>query len=114
MDQANVFTEMARKSRRSFGWPIKRRQARPVELLGPLSIAFELESSVWGTVTMLPTSTLASTLRLDLFAKDGRQPSKATIDRLRWNLEQDMTAVDQSASASHESRAPFVYECGGK
>ena len=90
------------------------RRPKTVELLGPLSVAIELDPSVWATVTVLPRSMLESSLRIDLYSQEGRQLSKAAIDRWRWSLEEEMTAVGEKTLPNGYTRAGYSYECGGK
>ena len=90
------------------------RRPKTVELLGPLSVAVELDTSVWATITLLPRSMQESGIRIDLYVQSKRQLPKAAIDRWRWSLEEEMTAVGEKSLSSEYSRAGYSYECGGK
>lgn len=79
-----------------------------------MSLAVEVDNSVWATITLLPRSVRESGIRIDLYAQNNRQLSKAAIDRLRWGLEEEMTAVGEKGLADGYSRAGYSYECGGK
>ena len=69
---------------------------------------------MWGTVTVIPKSESESTLRIDLFGSEDKQPAKAAVEKWRWFLEQEMTAVGAQDSTGRGSRTGFSYECGGE
>jgi hypothetical protein len=111
--QAIPISDQARRSRTQSGWFAARKQ-KSVRLLGPLSIAKELDEQLWCTLTLLPSTVTSSTVRIDVFAKAGKHVPKASLERWIWMLQEEVKSVAVMRVARQKVDSEFAYECGGE
>jgi hypothetical protein len=87
-------------------------KSKAVRLLGPLSIAKDLDDDVWSTLTLFPTSNPESSVRIDLYSKPDQNVSQKAAEKWVWMLEQEVKAMSLN-DVSGSGITAFSYECGG-
>ena len=109
----NDLLNQAHSSRVPFGW-IYPRKTKAVRLLGPLSVAKDLDDDLWSTVTLLPVSPSVSVVRMDLYSKPGHKVDSNRVRSWRWMLEELIRSIVTTESRTDPTHVGFSYECGGK
>jgi hypothetical protein len=73
----------------------------------------EMSSDIWCTITLLPSSFSAVTIRCDLYGKEGQQIPTSIIEKYKGELQVYISGLTKLRGVGENSRSYFAYQCGG-